>query len=277
MSGKLYLVSLPIGNLEVISLRAIRTLREVDLVVAEDTRTTRRIFARYRIRTPFSQSLYQGVEKERVEPILSLLQEGKDLALVSDAGTPLVCDPGYPLVRATVKAGISVVPVPGPTAAIAALVASGLPPDRFAFDGAVPRKERERVSYFASLRNQTKTTVLYESPHRLLGTLAAIASTLPDRKLVLARELTKVHEEFLRGTARDLLETPSLREGVKGELVLLIEGARTETPRADQAVRREELLEILEEEGIAKGARVRILVGALGLPRNEAYRLVHRV
>jgi len=274
MPGTLYLVSLPIGNLNDITLRAIQCLRKVDLIVAEDTRHTHRILSRYRIRTSFSLSLYQGVEEERVEPCLSLLREGKNLALVSDAGTPLVSDPGYPLVRAAVDAGIPVVPIPGATALVAALVASGLPTDRFVFDGAVPRKEGERSSYVATLQNERRTVIVYESPHRLLATLQAIAGALPERRIVVARELTKVHEELLRGTASELLEVLSARGDVKGEIVLLVAGSERPS-RGAEASRAEEALLLLEVEGLSKTACARILTQILGLPRNEAYRLVH--
>jgi len=274
MPGTLYLVSLPIGNLNDITLRAIQCLRKVDLIVAEDTRHTHRILSRYRIRTSFSLSLYQGVEEERVEPCLSLLREGKNLALVSDAGTPLVSDPGYPLVRAAVDAGIPVVPIPGATALVAALVASGLPTDRFVFDGAVPRKEGERSSYVAALQNEQRTVIVYESPHRLLATLQAIAGALPERRIVVARELTKVHEELLRGTASELLEVLSARGDVKGEIVLLVAGSERPS-RGAEASRAEEALLLLEAEGLSKTACARILTQILGLPRNEAYRLAH--
>jgi len=275
MPGKLYLVSLPIGNLEDITLRAIKTLREVDLIVAEDTRNTRRVLDRYRIDTPFSRSLYQGVEKKRVTPLLALLEEDKNLALVPDAGTPLVSDPGYPLVRAAVEAEIEVVPIPGPTAAIAALVASGLTTDHFVFDGMVSRKIGERRTYFEKLRGETRTTVLYDSPHRLLTTLEVIAEVLPDRTIVLARELTKLHEEFLRGRAGEILETLRARDTVKGECVLLIEGTDQSEHKWDteEAV---ELAALLANEKIPNKTAVKILMHCFDLPRNEAYRLIHK-
>jgi 16S rRNA (cytidine1402-2'-O)-methyltransferase len=275
MLGTLYVVSLPIGNLEDITLRAIKTLRQVDLIVAEDTRHTRRIVSRYHIKTPFSFSLYQGAENERVEPCLRLLKEGKHLALVSDAGTPLISDPGFPLVRAAVEAGITVIPIPGATAAITALVASGLATDRFVFAGAVPRKEGERAACFVALAGETRTVVLYESPHRLLETLEAVALVLPDRRLVVARELTKVHEEFLRGTAREISDVFAARGEVKGEVVLLIEGAAA-LPRGDGPARAEAILSLLREEGLSKTQCARVLAQAFDLTRNEAYRLVHR-
>ena len=275
MAGTLYVVSLPIGNLQDITLRAIRTLREVDLILAEDTRHTHTIVSRYQIKTPFALSLYQGVEKERVGRCLGLLVAGKSLALVSDAGTPLLNDPGYPLVRAAVDRGIAVTPIPGATAAMAALVASGLPTDRFVFAGAVPRREKERAAHIGALVSEVRTIILYESPHRLLATLETIAAILPNRKLVVARELTKLHEEFLRGTARQILDIFAARTEVKGEIVLLIEGT-AEPVCAPDSVRAEEVLSLLREEGISKTGCVRVLMLALGLARNEAYRLVHR-
>ena len=274
MPGTLYVVSLPIGNLEDITLRAIRTLRKVDLIIAEDSRHTGAIVSRYQIKTPFALSLYQGVEKERVGRCLELLVEGKSLALVSDAGTPLLNDPGYPLVRAAIDSGIAVTPVPGATAVMAALVASGLPTDRFVFAGAVPRREKERAAHIGALVSEIRTIILYESPHRLLATLETIAATLPNRKLVVARELTKLHEEFLRGTARQILDVFAARTEVKGEIVLLIEGSGEPACGAD-LVRAEEALSLLREEGVSKTGCVRILMKTLGLTRNEAYRRVH--
>ncbi len=274
MAGTLYIVSLPIGNLQDITLRAIKTLRKVDLILAEDTRHTRTIVSLYQIKTPFALSLYQGVEKERVERCLALLTEGKNLALVSDAGTPLLNDPGYPLVRAAVDSGIDVTPIPGATAAMAALVASGLPTDHFVFAGAVPRKGKERADCIAALASETRTIILYESPHRLLVTLEAVAAVLPDRKIVVARELTKMHEEFLRGTAGQILDVLAARTEVKGEIVLLIEGSSPPARKGDLA-RAEQVLSLLKEEGVSKTGCVKILMETLDLARNEAYRLVH--
>jgi 16S rRNA (cytidine1402-2'-O)-methyltransferase len=275
MTGRLYLVALPIGNLEDITLRAIKTLRQVAFIIAEDTRTTHKLLHRYRIKTPFSQSYYQGVETKRVPSLIALLKQGKDLALVSEAGTPLICDPGYPLVRAAIEAGVTVTPIPGPSAGISALVASGLPSDRFVFNGTVPRRTGDRRAYFQAIRQEKRTLVAYESPHRLLDTLETIAEILPKhRTLVLARELTKIHEEFLRGTADELLQTLHSRGEIKGECVLLVEGGK----ESRQAVKEEEgkeLLALLREEGIHTKAALRILMYCLNLSRNAAYRLLH--
>ena len=274
MSGTLYLVSTPIGNLADITLRAIATLRMVDQIIAEDTRNTRRILARYRITTPFAASYYQGVERERIAPLLALLNEGKDLALVSDAGTPLISDPGYPLVRAALEQGILVVPVPGATALITALVGSGLPTDHFIFDGALPRKHSEREAYLNSIGGETRTIIVHSSPHRLFLDLEAIASVLSKRTIVLARELTKVHEEFLRGSAREILNVLQARGDAKGECILMIRGA--EAPR-EQGDRRlgAEMAALLRKEGISSKSALRILMCATNMKRNDAYRLLH--
>jgi len=273
MPGRLYVVSLPIGNLEDLTVRAIRTLRAVDFIVAEDTRTTRRVLDRYRIKTPFVASYYQGVEAQRASGLLRLLQEGKHLALVSDAGTPLLSDPGYPLVRAAAEAGLDIVPIPGPSAAMAALVASGLPADHFAFDGAVPRKAGERRAYLESIRGEARTVILYESPHRLLKTLEAIEAVIPNRRIVLCRELTKVHEEVVRGTAREIRERLDARGPVRGECTLVLEGQEISQSGDEEAAAR--LAALLAEEGVSSRAAVRILVDGFGLRRNRAYDLVH--
>lgn len=270
--GTLHIVSLPIGNLADITLRAIAVLRSVDFIVAEDTRTTRRILERYRIETPFYSSLYQGAEKRRTEAILELLLRGKEVALVSDAGTPLISDPGYTLVRSAVEEGIKITPIPGPTAAIAALVASGLPTDRFAFFGPVPRRRGETERLFERLRNSDGTSIVYSSPHRLSSTLDTAAEILPDRKLVLARELTKIHEEFIRGTASDIRRNIEKDRLEKGESVLLIAGKPEKKGDIEAAQR---IAAILAEAGMPKRTVLKVLMDGLGIARNEAYRVIH--
>ena len=276
MAGQLYLVSTPIGNMGDITVRALKTLRSVDLIVAEDSRNTRRLLSRYRIKTPLGNSYYQGVEDDRVEPILSGLERGKDVALVCDSGTPLISDPGYPLVREAVRRGIDVIPVPGPVAAISALVASGLPTDHFAFDGMIPRKKGDREAYLRSISAEERTVIAYETPHRLVRTLQAIAEILPSRRITVARELTKLHEEYLRGKAEEILLNLLSRDEVKGEYVLVIEGrekGKQGRPLSPELVR--ELITLLDGEGITAKTSVKILAICLNLPRNEAYRLVH--
>lgn len=223
-AGALYIVATPIGHLQDITLRALETLRDVDLIIAEDTRRSRVLLEHYGIEAPFGPSLYEGVERERVEKVIRMLKGGKRIALISDAGTPLIQDPGYLLVKRASEEGISVVPVPGPTALIAALVASGFPTDRFLFDGVPPKKPGKRRAYFEALKDEERTVVLYESPHRIVKTLETLVEVLPERPVVLARELTKVHEEFLRGRPHEVLAELKARPSVKGEFVLVIKG-----------------------------------------------------
>jgi len=274
MIGKLYLVATPIGNLSDITHRAIAVLKSVDFIVAEDTRTSLRVLAHYDIHTPFFSSIYQGAERQRIPSVLSLLEKGKDVALVSDAGTPLISDPGFPLVRGAIEAGYIVTPVPGPCAAITGLIASGLPLDRFSFEGSLPRGKGARQSLFESLASRQGTRVFYESSHRMLDSLQLLAEFLPSRAIVLARELTKIHEEFLRGTAAELYAKLSAEERVRGEFVMMIEGAETATTPDQETVTT--LIHELRSEGLPNKSIVRIVTQALGLPRNESYRLVHQ-
>jgi 16S rRNA (cytidine1402-2'-O)-methyltransferase len=274
MNGILYLVAMPIGNLGDITHRAIEVLRSVDFILAEDTRTSLRVLAHYDIHTPFFSSVYQGAERQRIPSMLSLLEDGKLLALVSDAGTPLISDPGFPLVRAVINAGHAVVPIPGPCAAIAGLIASGLPLDRFSFEGSLPRGRGARQSLFALLESREGTCVFYESSHRILNSLQLLSEALPTRRLVLARELTKIHEEFLRGTASEIHSRLAGEDRVRGEFVLIVEGAEPAGTADQETVER--LLSELRIEDLPKKTIVRILANALGIPRNEAYRLVHR-
>lgn len=222
--GVLYLVATPIGNLEDITLRALRILKEADFLVAEDTRHTKMLLQHYGIQAHWGPSLYEGADPRKIEELITRLQSGSKIALVSDAGTPLIQDPGYPLVRRAVEESIPVIAIPGATAVITALVQSGLPTDHFIFDGIPSKKEGKRRSYFESLQEESRTVVIYESPHRILKTLTAITEVLPERRIVLCRELTKIHEEVLRGTAAELLGNLESRPSVKGEIVLLIAG-----------------------------------------------------
>ena len=275
MPGTLYVCATPIGNLEDITLRALRVLREVDLIVGEDSRHTRKLLSHYDIHTPFAPSLYQGVEEARVEGVLRVLREGKDVALVCDAGTPLISDPGYPLVRACLAEGIKVVPVPGASAFLAALVASGLPPDRFLFLGYLPRKSGPRKKVLERLSELPYTAILYESPHRVLSTLEELARLFPRRPLVLARELTKVYEEFIHGTAEEVFAEVKRRGGVKGELVLLIaptDPKEKEEPEPESM--RKRFRELLDR-GFSPGEAVKKVAEEFGIPRREAYRIVH--
>ena len=247
-NGVLYVVATPIGNLGDLSQRAINVLREVAVIAAEDTRYTARLLHAHGIDTP-CVAVHEHNEREKVPQRIERLLQGESLALVSDAGTPLVSDPGYHLVRAAIKAGIRVVPVPGPSALIAALSASGLPTDRFCLEGFLPARATARRKRLEGLRTATVTLVFYESPHRILDTLDDLLAVFgPDRPLVLARELTKTFETFLRGTVAEVREQvcadPDQR---RGEMVLLLKGA--ETPgREDTLLDEERLLATLLEE-----------------------------
>lgn len=220
MSGVLYVVATPIGNLEDLGPRALRTLREVDLIACEDTRRTRILLARFGVATPVT-SYFEHNKLQKGRQLLRLLAEGKSIALVTDAGTPSVSDPGFLLVKEARAAGAQVVPVPGPSAVIAALSAAGIPADRFVFEGFLPAKAGRRLNRLKALRDLDMTVVLYESPHRLLRTLEAIGQVFGDAEVVVARELTKQFEEIVAASAAELLLHFKER-GVRGEFTLVI-------------------------------------------------------
>ncbi|HZO62618.1 MAG TPA: 16S rRNA (cytidine(1402)-2'-O)-methyltransferase [Gaiellaceae bacterium] len=268
MSGTLYLVGTPIGHLDDLSERARRTLAGVDLVAAEDTRRSGRLLAHAGIRTRIV-SLFEGNERRRTGELLEVLRAGRDVAVISDAGMPGLSDPGYRLVRACVEEGIDVRVVPGPSAAISALVGSGLPADRFVFEGFLPRRAGERRARLRALEREPRTIVLFESPRRLRALLREVVAELGDRRVAVARELTKLHEEFVRGRASEVLARFEEREP-RGEIVVVVAGA--EAPRAPD-------LEALVEEARALAASGRRLREAAtevgrraGVPVNELYR-----
>lgn len=268
MPGTLYIVATPIGNLEDMTFRAVRTLQEADLIAAEDTRHSRKLLAHFGITTPLT-SYYDHNQTLKGERILQALQEGRQVALISDAGTPCISDPGYQLVRDALAAGIPVVPIPGACAAIAALSAAGLPTNSFTFAGFPPNKEGKRRSFLASLATAQGTLVLYEAPHRLAATLADIAAVLGERQVVIGRELTKLHEEFLHGTAGAVRE--QVQDGrERGEVVLLIATADDNTRQPDGPTIEEQL-----QAALAKGHSVKeaaaLVAAATGLPRRELY------
>lgn len=221
MAGRLYIVATPIGNLEDITYRAVRVLGEADLIACEDTRQTRKLLDHYGIRKP-TISYHEHNETGRSAELAERLCAGETIALVSDAGVPLISDPGYRLVRAALELGIPVEPVPGASAVLAALSASGLPTDAFHFGGFLPPKAGQRARVLQSLAGETATLVFYEAPHRILEALETIEQTLGSRPVVVARELTKLHEEFVRGTAAEVRAELAARNAVKGEITLLI-------------------------------------------------------
>lgn len=241
--GTLYLVATPIGNLEDITARALRVLREAKLIAAEDTRHTRGLLTHFDIHTPLT-SYFEHNKLSKLDEILDALNGG-DVALVSDAGTPALSDPGYELVQAALNAGFTVVPVPGPSAVVAALVASGLPTDAFVYLGFLPRKESERHKLLASVAAEPRTLVAYESPHRLLETLTEIEATLGNRRVAVARELTKLFEEIYRGPASEA-HAHFAAKGVAGEITLVIAGAASQpTEKWPENRVREKLAELI--------------------------------
>lgn len=218
--GTLHLVSTPIGNLEDITLRALRILKEVDLVVCEDTRQTKKLLDRYQI-VKALESFFEQNEESKIDKIIKLLQDGLNVALVTDAGTPSISDPGYRLVKAAIQKSVEVVPLPGPSAVTAALAASGLPTGSFVFVGFLPSKEGQRKNFLRTLGNEQRTIIAFESPERLNYCLQSILEILGDRLICVAREMTKVHEEFFRGRVSAGIEHFE-KNKVKGEITLVI-------------------------------------------------------
>ncbi len=270
MSGRLYLVATPIGNLEDITLRALRVLREVDLIACEDTRHTRKLLEHYGIQNP-TLSYHEHNEAQRSLELLEKLHQGVRVALVSDAGTPLVSDPGYRLVTKAVESGIIVEPVPGASAILAALTASGLPTDAFLFGGFLPARPGPRRKLLAKFKDEPATLVFYEAPHRTLEALADIDEVLGARPVVLAREMTKVHQEFLRGTASGLRQTLAGRPSLKGEITLLIGRAAA---AADDDAPLKDAVEAAMRGGLGRMEAVKAVARRRGLPKREVYRVV---
>jgi len=269
----LFLVATPIGNLEDISARAVRLLGEVRLIAAEDTRHTARLLQHYLITTP-CLSYHEHNKLVRVERVLAALDEG-DVALVSDAGTPALNDPGFELVRAALKAGHLVSPVPGACAPVAALVASGLPTDTFLYQGYLPRRQAERQRMLQGVAEQPYTLIFLETPHRLLESLADIAALLGDRQIAVARELTKLHEEIFRGSLAQALAHFST-QAPRGEFTLVIAGCPAEAPRWDV----DRLQAALQDaaSGPEKAAQLaRRLAAESGWSKGEVYQLLTRL
>jgi 16S rRNA (cytidine1402-2'-O)-methyltransferase len=273
MAGKLYVVATPIGNLEDITLRALRMLREVDLIAAEDTRVTRKLLSRYDIHTA-SISYHQHSKGGRAREIVEALKQGKDVALVSDAGTPGISDPGHELIGLCITGGIKIEPIPGPTAMIAALVISGLSTALFAFDGFPPRKERDRKAFFAGLRTEPRTVCVYEAANRLVDTLETVREELGERRIAVVREATKKFEEVFRGTAAEAIVHFS-KKAVKGEIVLVIDGAASDEMQSREITDEDIALRLgeLTESGISERDAVRECATELKLPKRRVYAL----
>lgn len=272
VAGTLYVVATPIGNLADLSFRAVEILRSVQWIACEDTRQTRRLLAHYGIEAR-TVSYHEHNEAERSQELLSRLEQGESVALVSDAGTPLVSDPGFRLVRKAAEAGIRISPIPGPSALMAALSAAGLETDSFYFGGFLPRKPGERRRLLEQLSRLETTLVFYEAPHRILETLEDLAPAMGERLVVVARELTKIHEEFLRGTPAEVLEQLRQRGAVRGEITLLIgKGGARPAGSASGADLAEEL-QRLEQGGLSRMQAVKEIARRLRLPKREVYRL----
>lgn len=276
MTGTLYIVATPIGNLEDITQRALRVLGEVDVVACEDTRRTRVLLNHFGIKTK-TISYHEHNERERAEQICRLLLSGKNVALVSDAGTPLINDPGFRVTNAAIELNLPVVPIPGPAAFVSALVASGLPSDQFFFAGFLPARANARRAKLAELSTIGATLVFYEAPHRIAATLADALGVLGNRSAAVAREMTKIHEEIARGSLRELIHRFSVQ--ARGEIVLVISGAAADDapPAAETAPASQRLIERiteLEGEGLEPKAALKKAARELGMKRAEAYRLM---
>jgi len=273
VAGTLYIVGTPIGNLEDISQRALRVLKSVAVIACEDTRETRKLLHHFQIDTP-TTSYHEHNKRTAGPALIRRLLDGEDVALVSDAGMPAISDPGEELVRSAVEAGIPVVPVPGPTAFVTALVASGLPTGRFAFEGFLPHKGRERRRALERLKDEERTLILYEAPHRLLETLRDLLGALGDRQIAAGRELTKLHEEYVRGTISQLIDHFT-RHAPRGEFVLVLQGA-TDGPAAVQAGAPDPALlareaEALAAQGMDRKAAMKEVARRYGVSRKAVY------
>lgn len=271
MKGKLYLVATPIGNLEDITLRALRILKEVDLIAAEDTRHTLGLLNHFEISKPLI-SYYKQNEKTKSEILIKKLLEGQNVAIVSDAGTPGISDPGEEIVKVAIENGIEIIPIPGACAFVNALIASGLSSKEFAFIGFLSAIKKEKKDKLEEIKYETRTLILYEAPHKLKATLEAIYEILGDRKIVLARELTKIHEEFIRDNVSNVLERI---EEIKGEFVILIEGnseSKKDIELFDLTSKTlEEHYEFYQNQGFAKKEIIKKIAKDRNTNKNEIY------
>ena len=293
MSGTLYLVATPIGNLEDITFRAIRILKEVDLIAAEDTRQTLKLLNYYEINKPLI-SYHRHNEEVKQEVLIQKLKEGQNIALVSDAGTPVISDPGEVIVKEALKENIKVIPIPGACALINALIASGLDTKEFSFYGFLSLNKKLRKEKLQEIRKENKTIILYEAPHKLTSTLKDLSEILEDRKIVVARELTKIHEEFLSGTASEILENYKEPKGehiiliegsnikeeteeqknIKGEIVIIIEGKKIEEKENElNNLRLEEHYKYYEKQGFTKNEIIKKIAKDKGVSKNEIYQM----
>jgi len=278
LAAGLYLVATPIGNLEDITLRAVRVLKEADLIACEDTRQTQKLLNHYAISTR-TTSYHEHNEMTRAPELVLELEQGARIALVTDAGMPGISDPGFRLISLAIRHHVPVVPIPGAAAFLAALVASGLPTDSFRFSGFLPAKRGQRRALLESIRDSPRTQVFYEAPHRVKEAVEDVAEVLgAERHVVLAREVTKLHEEFLRGRVGEILQTLNARGEIKGEITLLIgkaDGTEQKAAPAPASIR-QRVRQIMAEEKLDEKAALKKIAKEMGVSKSEAYRELQR-
>ena len=269
MIGKLYIVATPIGNLEDITLRALRVLKEVDLIAAEDTRQTLKLLNHYEINKPLI-SYHRHNEETKSEILIEKLRNGENIALVSDAGTPGICDPGEEVIKKAIEDNIEVIPIPGACAMINALIVSGISTKEFEFLGFLPLNKKLRRQKLKEIENSSKTIIIYEAPHKMKTTLGDLKEILKDRKIVLARELTKIHEEFIRKSIDELL---SEIDTIKGEMILIIEGNKIDTEECKNfdEISLEDHYKLYEEKGLNKKEIIQQIAKDRNVNKNEIY------
>lgn len=272
--GKLYICSTPIGNLEDITMRVLRILKEVDIIAAEDTRHTKKLLNYYNINTPLT-SCHEHNELEKGKKIIQEIKSGKNVALVSDAGTPGISDPGHKLISLAIEEGINIVPVPGASASITALVVSGLPTERFCFEGFLPREKKLRGQLLSEISNDTRTFIIYEAPHRLKKTLRDLHEKLGERKIAVIKELTKIHEKVFRGNISEIISFFENNEP-RGEFAIVLEGAKniTEAPKIEGTESLYKHVKDLISEGYDKKSAIKKTSLDLGISKNEVYNAV---
>lgn len=268
MNGKLYLVATPIGNLEDITLRALRILKEVDYIAAEDTRNTLKLLNHFEIKKPLISN-HRHNEEDRENTLIEKLKEGKSIAVVSDAGTPGISDPGEVIAKRAIEENIDVIPVPGACAAINALIASGLDTKEFVFLGFLPLNKKLRKEKLEEIKNENKTIIIYEAPHKIKDSLNDLKDIIGNRKIVLARELTKIHEEFIRGNINEIIEKS---ENLKGEMILLIEGNKEiNNENILNNLSLDEHFNVYEKQGLDKKEIIKKIAKDRGVNKNEIY------
>lgn len=270
MKGKLYIVATPIGNLDDITLRALEVLKSVDLIAAEDTRHTLKLLNHFEISKPLI-SYYKETEKVKAKTIIDKIEEGKDVAVVSDAGTPGISDPGEEVIKQAIEKGIEVVPIPGACAAINSLICSGLSTKEFVFIGFLSTNKKEKRDKLLEVKNETKTLIFYEAPHKIKDTLQMMLEVLGDRTISIGREMTKIHEEFIRGTISNVLS----KIDEKGEMVIIVQGSEKSKTEIEKDKRSEMSLEehykFYEKQGLEKKEIIKKIAKDRGVSKNEIY------